>query len=38
LDKNGQATEDTGEIYFGASAYSGNWKIVIEKDKFIWSK
>ena len=34
LDKNGQATEDTGEIYFGALAYSGNWKIVIEKDHF----
>lgn len=34
LDKNGQATEDSGEIYFGALAYSGNWKIVIEKDKF----
>ena len=23
-----------GEVYFGALAFSGNWKIVIEKDKF----
>lgn len=38
LDKNGQATEDSGEIYFGALAYSGNWKIVIEKDKFNFVK
>lgn len=38
LDRNGEATEDTGEVYFGALAYSGNWKIVIEKDKFHWVK
>lgn len=34
LDKNSLATEDCGEVYYGALAYSGNWKIVIEKDNF----
>lgn len=34
LDKNGEANEDHGEVYYGALAYSGNWKIVVEKDDF----
>lgn len=34
LDPNGQATEMTGEVYYGALAFSGNWKITIEKDHF----
>ncbi|NOU77160.1 alpha-galactosidase [Paenibacillus sp. LMG 31458] len=34
LDPNGQATESVGEVYFGALAFSGNWKIAIEKDHF----
>lgn len=32
LDENGAATEDTGKVYFGALAFSGNWKMVVEKD------
>lgn len=27
----GQATEEHGEVYFGAIAYSGNWKLVAER-------
>jgi len=34
LDPNGESTETTGEVYFGALAFSGNWKIIIEKDHF----
>lgn len=34
LDKNAEATEDNGDVYFGALAWSGNWKIVIERDNF----
>ncbi len=34
LDKNSNADEQHGEIYFGELAYSGNWKICIEKDNF----
>lgn len=34
LDQGGKADEHDGEVYFGALAFSGNWKIVIEKDKF----
>ena len=30
LDKNGEAAEQSGEVYYGALAYSGNWKIVFE--------
>jgi len=33
LDRDGRADEDSGEVYFGALAYSGNWKIVFEKDR-----
>ncbi|SEO89742.1 alpha-galactosidase [Paenibacillus sp. OV219] len=33
LDPNGQATEKSGEVYFGALAFSGNWKITLEKDR-----
>ncbi|HUV59510.1 MAG TPA: alpha-galactosidase [Desulfatiglandales bacterium] len=29
---NGQADEDFGKIYYGILAWSGNWKIVFEKD------
>jgi len=28
------ATENTGRVYFGSLAYSGNWNIIIEKDTF----
>jgi alpha-galactosidase len=34
LDLESKADETSGEVYFGALAFSGNWKIVIEKDKF----
>ncbi|MDQ6421437.1 alpha-galactosidase [Paenibacillus sp. LHD-117] len=34
LDQGGKADEHTGEVYYGALAFSGNWKIVFEKDKF----
>ena len=34
LDHEGKADEDHGEVYYGALAFSGNWKIVVEKDKF----
>lgn len=34
LDQGGKAGENQGEVYFGALAFSGNWKVVIEKDKF----
>ncbi len=31
---NGQADEDFGKIYYGILAWSGNWKIVFEKDSY----
>jgi alpha-galactosidase len=31
LDR-GNATEDTGEVWFGALAWSGNWKIAVDHD------
>ncbi|WP_229520781.1 alpha-galactosidase [Paenibacillus sp. GM2] len=31
---NGQATEATGEVWFGALAWSGNWRITAEKTAF----
>jgi alpha-galactosidase len=31
LDENGQATEETGRVWFGEIAWSGNWKLVIEE-------
>ncbi|SFD84795.1 alpha-galactosidase [Paenibacillus catalpae] len=31
---NGRATEESGEVWFGALAWSGNWKIVAEKTAF----
>lgn len=34
LDRGGHADEVQGEVYFGALAFSGNWKIAFEKDKF----
>ncbi|ANS74333.1 alpha-galactosidase [Paenibacillus yonginensis] len=30
----GQATEDAGQVWFGALAWSGNWKITAEKTAF----
>jgi len=30
LDPDGTSTEDTGRVWFGALAWSGNWKIVAE--------
>ncbi|OPH58177.1 hypothetical protein BC351_24895 [Paenibacillus ferrarius] len=34
LDQGGKADEIQGEVFFGALAFSGNWKMVFEKDKF----
>ncbi|MDQ6418426.1 alpha-galactosidase [Paenibacillus sp. LHD-117] len=31
---NGYATEDSGDVWFGALAWSGNWKITAEKTAF----
>ena len=31
LDENGQATEETGRVWFGEIAWSGNWKLVVEE-------
>jgi alpha-galactosidase len=31
LDR-GNATEDAGEVWFGALAWSGNWKIAVDRD------
>lgn len=30
----GTATEESGEVYFGALQWSGNWRIVVERDAF----
>ncbi len=38
LDPGGIAQEDCGDVYFGALAFSGNWKIAIEKDKLGMTK
>ncbi|MDW7655889.1 MAG: alpha-galactosidase [Bacillota bacterium] len=32
LDTDGKADEHQGEVWFGALQWSGNWKIVVEKD------
>lgn len=34
LDKNGEATEEFGKVYYGMLAFSGNWKMTIEKSSF----
>jgi alpha-galactosidase len=34
LSANGAATETHGEVWFGALAFSGNYKLVIERDAF----
>lgn len=34
LDPEGSSDETHGEVYFGALAWSGNWKIAIERDDF----
>jgi len=31
---NGQADEDFGKVYYGILGWSGNWKIVFEKDSY----
>ena len=31
---NGQADEDIGKVYYGILGWSGNWKIVFEKDSY----
>jgi alpha-galactosidase len=31
LDADGAANETSGEVWFGALAYSGNWKMVVER-------
>ncbi len=31
---NGFTTEDSGNVWFGALAWSGNWKITVEKTVF----
>jgi alpha-galactosidase len=32
LDRDGAASESTGDVWFGALAYSGSWKIVVERN------
>ena len=32
LDEGGRATEESGQVWFGALQWSGNWKIAVEKD------
>ncbi len=34
LDPDGAASETSGEVWFGALAYSGNWKFVVERNDF----
>jgi len=34
LDENGTATEQQGSVYFGTLQWSGNHKIIVEKDEF----
>ena len=34
LDLEGKATEESGQVWFGALHWSGNWKIVVEKNHF----
>ncbi|MBI5821149.1 MAG: alpha-galactosidase [Verrucomicrobia bacterium] len=34
LDLEGKATEESGQVWFGALHWSGNWKIVVEKNNF----
>jgi alpha-galactosidase len=34
LDLEGKASEESGQVWFGALHWSGNWKIVVEKDNF----
>ncbi len=33
IDEKGEATEERGDIYFGSLIWSGNWKMIINKDK-----
>jgi alpha-galactosidase len=34
LDREGRATEDDGAVWFGSLQWSGNWKIVVEKNNY----
>jgi alpha-galactosidase len=34
LDMEGKASEESGQVWFGALHWSGNWKIVVEKNNF----
>jgi alpha-galactosidase len=34
MDRDGAASETHGDVWFGALAYSGNWKIVIERNAY----
>ncbi len=33
IDEKGEAREDKGDVYFGSLIWSGNWKMIINKDK-----
>jgi alpha-galactosidase len=34
IDRDGTASETQGDVWFGALAYSGNWKIVVERNAY----
>ena len=34
IDRDGDASESHGDVWFGALAYSGNWKIVVERNAY----
>ncbi len=34
LDPRGESREESGEVWFGALAWSGNWKVSLERDAF----
>ncbi|MBE2238972.1 MAG: alpha-galactosidase [Caldilineaceae bacterium] len=34
IDRNGSASETHGDVWFGALAYSGNWKLVVERNAY----
>ncbi|HKL86702.1 MAG TPA: alpha-galactosidase [Treponemataceae bacterium] len=38
LDKDGLSSEDSGEVYFGELAWSGDWKIVFDRDNFGYTR
>lgn len=38
IDRNGNATEENGDVWFGELAWSGNWKIVFDTDNFNLTK